>query len=68
MKVVSRATSPPTLIWSKKLLTKEEEYIEITPDDPAKLIWSSDSGSVFIRLSDKSVRKVQSIDICYIKG
>ena len=66
MKVVSRTTSPPTLMWSEKVLTGENEYIDITSDDPAKYIWDDDNGMVFIQLSDKSVRKVQSIDLDYI--
>ena len=52
-------------IWSEKLSDGSHPFLYITPDNPAKLIWSDDNGYVFIRFNGESY-KVQSIDIDYV--
>ena len=38
-------------IWSEKLSDGSHPFLYITPDNPAKLIWSDDNGYVFIRFN-----------------
>ena len=52
-------------IRSEKLSDGSHPFLYITPDNPAKLIWSDDNGYVFIRFNGESY-KVQSIDLDYV--